>query len=85
MLTYTDLKKAARLMQQVGDLRPGFLRDGDSCLEGPFPNYPTDGHLKSPKRPVIQKNKSAESTGVYFRMITTPEGELRCERYTELK
>ena len=37
MLTHEQIKQAARLMQQVGELRPGFLKDDTSALEGPEP------------------------------------------------
>jgi hypothetical protein len=35
MLTLEQILKAARLMSQVGDPRPGYLRDDDSNLTGP--------------------------------------------------
>jgi hypothetical protein len=37
MLTLEQILKAARLMSQVGDPRPGYLRDDDSNLIGPIP------------------------------------------------
>jgi len=35
MLTRKQIKKASRLQQQVGELRPGYLKDGTSNFEGP--------------------------------------------------
>ena len=37
MLTLEQILKAARLMSQVGDPRPGYLGDDDSNLTGPPP------------------------------------------------
>ena len=37
MLTLEQKLKAARLMSQVGDPRPGHFREDDSCLIGPTP------------------------------------------------
>jgi len=34
MLTRREINRVARLMDQVGELRPGFLQDGTSNLEG---------------------------------------------------
>lgn len=36
MLTHSRIRKAAKLMQQVGELRPGFLKEEASAIEGPF-------------------------------------------------
>lgn len=35
MLTHRRMRKAARLMQQVGELRPGFIKEDEASLEGP--------------------------------------------------
>jgi len=35
MLTHAQIKKVSRLQHQVGELRPGFLKDGTANLEGP--------------------------------------------------
>jgi len=35
MLTHAQIKKELRLQHQVGELRPGYLKDGTSNLEGP--------------------------------------------------
>jgi len=35
MLTQKQIRKVARLMDQVGELRPGFVRDSDASLDGP--------------------------------------------------
>ncbi len=34
MLTRKQIRKVARLMDQVGELRPGFLHDADASLDG---------------------------------------------------
>lgn len=34
MLTSNYINRAARLLDQVGELRPGYLHDGSSPLEG---------------------------------------------------
>jgi hypothetical protein len=34
MLTQKQIRKVARLMEQVGELRPGFVRDSDANLDG---------------------------------------------------
>ena len=36
MLTRKQLIKSARLMSQVGELRPGFLHDDEGNFEGPI-------------------------------------------------
>jgi hypothetical protein len=35
MLTRQQIRRAARLESQVGELRPGYIRDGACALEGP--------------------------------------------------
>jgi hypothetical protein len=37
MLTRSQIRKASRLMSQVGESRPGFLRDNVAAAEGPAP------------------------------------------------
>ena len=37
MLTHKGIMRALRLMEQVGELRPGFLEDGATELRGPKP------------------------------------------------
>jgi hypothetical protein len=34
MLTQKQIQKVARLMEQVGELRPGFVHDSDANLDG---------------------------------------------------
>lgn len=57
MLTRREINKVARLMDQVGELRPGFLHDGASNLEGAVePCHPVAANTKSkrPKRNVVR-------------------------------
>ncbi len=35
MLTRQQIRRASRLESQVGELRPGYIRDGACALEGP--------------------------------------------------
>jgi hypothetical protein len=48
MLTRAYINKVARLMDQIGELRPGFLQDSASRLEGATePCYPASSGRKS--------------------------------------
>jgi hypothetical protein len=49
MLTRAYIKKVARLRDQIGELRPGFLQDAASGIEG----------APEPFRPVVSENKVA--------------------------
>lgn len=51
MLTEDEIREVARLHDQVGELRPGYLHDGDACLEGPH-TMPKFGKksAKTPRR-----------------------------------
>lgn len=64
MLTLEQILKAARLMSQVGEPRPGYLRDEDSCLTGPTPtervstaDQSSHEHARTPKAERDQKTE----------------------------
>ena len=65
MLTRQQIAKAARLMDQVGDLRPGFLLDGTRGVDGPTPVYGSvsSGAPIEPLSRTKKKVKSAHRSG----------------------
>jgi hypothetical protein len=71
MLTLKQIFKAARLMHQVGELRPGFLHKDSANIEGPCrPQYPrtkTTQKSKKKKLSIIVK-KDPISGEKYFSM-----------------
>lgn len=78
MLTRKQISKIARLREQVGELRPGFLHDGAASFEGP-----TSDHYKraqtSPKRSRRKSGKKgAASVHIKLEYERDPEtGETR--------
>lgn len=46
MLTKDEILKAARLMNQVGELRPGFLNDGAANIGGPDASHNSNSALR---------------------------------------
>ena len=55
MLTQSYINKVARLMDQIGELRPGFLQDSASSLEGSVVPCQSIG-AKHSSREVASKN-----------------------------
>lgn len=50
MLTQSYINKISRLMDQVGELRPGFLHDGATPLEGSAEPCSSTGRNRRAKR-----------------------------------
>ena len=82
MLTYSDLIKASRLRQQVGELRPGFLREDDSCHEGPASRYPANNPSVGIKKSAGQDSSSTKHA-VFYRIVEMDNGEFICKRFEE--
>jgi hypothetical protein len=80
MLTYSDLLKAAKLRQQVGELRPGFIRDNDSYLQGPAPHYPASNAIFAEKKD-LEETAQENKKGIFYQIIESDNGELICKRF----
>jgi hypothetical protein len=59
MLTQKEIAEVARLREQVGDLRPGFLQDGAGRLAGPTPAHASPAAAKRRKRRTRSASGSA--------------------------
>lgn len=67
MLTEKEITKTARLMTQVGEPRPGYVRDALTCLEGPSSGADTysmhDDDYDGPSITLVfEKDKSTGGT-----------------------
>lgn len=65
MLPLKYIKKAARLQQQLGEIRPGFLHDNTSAIEGP-----NNAHNAPSPRP---SSKGGKHVIVHFELSTSGE------------
>lgn len=82
MLTRSQIRKASRLMSQVGESRPGFLRDTVSAVEGPAPLRQRTSRTRKVKSVKgRQKKASGKKVSVYQAFEEDPEtGEIRLVR-----
>jgi hypothetical protein len=59
MLTRKEISEVARLREQVGELRPGFLHDGAASFEGPA----SDHHTHARTSPKGSRRRSGKERG----------------------
>lgn len=74
MLTHAYINKVARLMDQIGELRPGFLQDAATPLEGSMEPCSSVGG----KRAQVRSSKGIRSVRVWVAFETDEAtGEIR--------
>jgi hypothetical protein len=72
MLTHKQIQKVARLMDQVGELRPGFVHDSDANLDGAVSACQA---AVTSRRPRSHKRKATGRTSVRVRTVFETDSE----------